>query len=164
MVSEAIGGRDQDTTRIAAQIVTGIGFLGAGAILRERQNVVGLTTAATIWAVAAVGMAAGFGRIGLAAFGTGAILLPLFFFSSIEDLIGDRRDIQQYAVAVTNRDDARDRLHALFAQHRLRIRKENFYEEGSLLVIELVVMGHKTAHDRLRFALARSPEYTLRKP
>ena len=50
-----------DPTRIAAQIVTGIGFLGAGAIIRQGLSVRGLTTAATLWVVAAIGMAAGTG-------------------------------------------------------------------------------------------------------
>jgi putative Mg2+ transporter-C (MgtC) family protein len=50
-----------DPTRIAAQIVTGIGFLGAGAIIRQGPNVRGLTTAATLWAVAAIGLSAGAG-------------------------------------------------------------------------------------------------------
>ena len=50
-----------DPTRIAAQIVTGIGFLGAGAIIRQGPNIRGLTTAATLWAVAAIGLASGAG-------------------------------------------------------------------------------------------------------
>jgi putative Mg2+ transporter-C (MgtC) family protein len=50
-----------DPTRIAAQVVTGVGFLGAGAILRQGNEVHGLTTAASIWVAAAVGMAVGFG-------------------------------------------------------------------------------------------------------
>jgi putative Mg2+ transporter-C (MgtC) family protein len=50
-----------DPTRIAAQIVTGVGFLGAGSILRQGEEVRGLTTAASIWVVAALGMAVGFG-------------------------------------------------------------------------------------------------------
>ena len=53
-----------DPARIAAQIVTGVGFLGAGAILKEGATIRGLTTAASLWAVAAVGMAAGAGRLG----------------------------------------------------------------------------------------------------
>ena len=62
LVSEKMGGPGTDRTRIAAQIVTGVGFLGAGAILREARAVYGLTTAATIWMAAALGMACGFGR------------------------------------------------------------------------------------------------------
>jgi putative Mg2+ transporter-C (MgtC) family protein len=63
-----------DPTRIAAQIVTGIGFLGAGAILRHGLTVRGLTTAATLWVVAAVGMACGAGFYWAAIFGTAIAL------------------------------------------------------------------------------------------
>ena len=57
-------GPGADPTRIAAQIVSGIGFLGAGAILKEGATIRGLTTAASLWSVAAVGMAAGAGAVG----------------------------------------------------------------------------------------------------
>jgi putative Mg2+ transporter-C (MgtC) family protein len=63
-----------DPTRIAAQIVTGIGFLGAGAIIRQGLSIRGLTTAAGVWAVAAIGMAAGAGYY-VAAFVTTAVVL-----------------------------------------------------------------------------------------
>ena len=66
--------RGGDPTRIAAQVVTGIGFLGAGAILRGTDGVRGLTTAATIWVVAAIGMAAGFGLYVLAVGATALVL------------------------------------------------------------------------------------------
>jgi len=59
-----------DPTRIAANIVTGIGFLGAGIIFRAGDRTVGLTTAATLWATAAVGMAVGFGMYPLAILGS----------------------------------------------------------------------------------------------
>ncbi len=63
-------GSAQDTARVAAQIVTGVGFLGAGALLQTKSHVRGLTTAATIWLVAALGMAAGAGVYFLAVFTT----------------------------------------------------------------------------------------------
>jgi putative Mg2+ transporter-C (MgtC) family protein len=66
-----------DPSRIAAQIVTGIGFLGAGAILRQGLNVRGLTTAAGLWVVAAVGMAVGAGYYSAALIGTGVVLFGL---------------------------------------------------------------------------------------
>lgn len=68
---------DADPTRIAAGIVTGIGFLGAGAILRSGATVIGLTTAASIWAVAAVGVAVGAGMYILAAVATVLLLIIL---------------------------------------------------------------------------------------
>ncbi len=60
MISRQMGaGHEGSVTRIAAGIVTGVGFLGAGAIIRDRAGVLGLTTAATIWLVASIGMACG---------------------------------------------------------------------------------------------------------
>ena len=79
MVSRMTG----DAERIAAQIVTGIGFLGAGAIMRDGLHVRGLTTAATLWSSASVGMLAGIGRYReaviatVAVAGTNLALLPL---------------------------------------------------------------------------------------
>jgi putative Mg2+ transporter-C (MgtC) family protein len=66
-----------DPTRIAAQIVTGIGFLGAGAIIRQGFSVRGLTTAAGLWVVAAIGMAAGAGYYSAALITTGLVLVGL---------------------------------------------------------------------------------------
>lgn len=66
-----------DPTRIAAQIVTGIGFLGAGAIIRQGLSVRGLTTAAGLWVVAAIGMAAGAGYYSAALVGTAIVLVGL---------------------------------------------------------------------------------------
>jgi putative Mg2+ transporter-C (MgtC) family protein len=67
-----------DPTRIAAQIVTGIGFLGAGAIIRQGLSVRGLTTAATLWVVAAVGLAAGAGYYSVAVITTALVLIALY--------------------------------------------------------------------------------------
>jgi putative Mg2+ transporter-C (MgtC) family protein len=66
LVSLRLGSGDESSTRIAAQIVSGVGFLGAGAIIRDRGGVHGLTTAASIWLVAGVGMACGAGMYWLA--------------------------------------------------------------------------------------------------
>jgi putative Mg2+ transporter-C (MgtC) family protein len=67
-----------DPARVAAQIVTGVGFLGAGAILKEGATIRGLTTAASLWAVAAVGMAAGSGAHGVAVATTFIVLVSLW--------------------------------------------------------------------------------------
>ena len=65
------------TSRIAAQIVTGVGFLGAGALIQDRRGVHGLTTAATIWLVASIGMACGAGFHGLAVVSTLLVIVVL---------------------------------------------------------------------------------------
>src|SRR2546423_15715101 len=77
-VAQILGG---DPTRIAAQIISGIGFLGAGAVLHSHGFVLGLTTAATIWVVAGGGMVLGSGMDFFAAFSTGMSFLSMFFFS-----------------------------------------------------------------------------------
>jgi putative Mg2+ transporter-C (MgtC) family protein len=73
-----------DPTRIAAQIVTGVGFLGAGAILRQGGDVRGLTTAAEIWVAASLGMAVGFGYYALAVFTTVVVIAVLVGMRPIE--------------------------------------------------------------------------------
>ena len=82
----AVGAPD----RIAAQIVTGIGFLGAGSILRSGDHVHGLTTAATIWVNAAIGMASGLGAYALAAGGAAITLVVLLFLPVMERLFTER--------------------------------------------------------------------------
>jgi putative Mg2+ transporter-C (MgtC) family protein len=75
-----------DQARIAAQVVSGIGFLGAGTIMRQGSAVRGLTTAASLWVVAAIGLAVGIGMYVPAVFATGLVLASLFFLSGVEKL------------------------------------------------------------------------------
>ena len=164
MLSLRVGVTDWDSSRIAAQIVSGIGFLGAGAILRDRQAVYGMTTAATIWSVAAIGMACGFGRLGLAAAGTAAILIALFAFEAFEHWIGALRDIQDYHIVTANKDAPFQRIDALFKAAHLQIRKRKCYEdENDTLVFRIVAMGGKTRHDQLHQQLSISPDYKLKR-
>jgi putative Mg2+ transporter-C (MgtC) family protein len=74
-----------DPTRIAAQIVSGIGFLGAGAILKDGIVIRGLTTAASLWATSAVGMAAGAGEYVIAAVATATILVSLWPINALAE-------------------------------------------------------------------------------
>ena len=77
-------GAGTDPTRIAAQIVSGIGFIGAGTIIQSRGHVRGLTTAASLWSVAGIGMAAGAGLYGVALIGTALMIVVLWLFDRIE--------------------------------------------------------------------------------
>lgn len=89
-----------DHTRIAAQIIPGIGFIGAGSILHSRNSLVsGLTSAATIFVVASVGMAVGGGLYLTSVFATGIILLCLLFLGRIEERLGLK--LQPYTYEVT---------------------------------------------------------------
>jgi len=76
-----------DPSRIAAGVITGIGFLGAGTIMREREGVRGLTTAASLWVVAGIGLAIGCGFYNAAFFTTILALVVLFFLRYVETLM-----------------------------------------------------------------------------
>ena len=84
---EYLGLKNGDPRRIAAQVVTGIGFLGAGAIIQMKGSVRGLTTAAGIWMIAAIGMAVGVGMYLLAIVATGLILVVLVILERLEHRI-----------------------------------------------------------------------------
>jgi len=92
-------------TRIGAQIITGIGFLGAGSVLHSHGFVLGLTTAATIWVVAGVGMALGSGMYAVAVFATAMSLAILYFLAFLEDKIQGRKSYS-YALVVTDLQQA----------------------------------------------------------
>lgn len=81
-----------DPGRIAAQIVTGMGFLGAGTIIQSRGTVTGLTTAATLWIVAAIGMAIGFGALVEAVGTTLLVLIALVPLRKVEEMAALRRE------------------------------------------------------------------------
>jgi putative Mg2+ transporter-C (MgtC) family protein len=83
-------GAQVDPTRIAAQIVSGIGFIGAGTILQYRGNIRGLTTAASLWSVAAIGTAAGAGLLVMAVIGTVLILVVLSLLDRVEAFVTRR--------------------------------------------------------------------------
>jgi putative Mg2+ transporter-C (MgtC) family protein len=90
ILSVQLGAGAGSPDRIAAQVVTGIGFLGAGAILRSGENIHGLTTAATIWVNAAIGMAAGLGAYAVAAGAAALTLIVLAILPSIERRFQER--------------------------------------------------------------------------
>ena len=91
-------------TRIAANIVTGIGFLGAGAIVRDGGRIAGLTTAATIWLSAALGMGIGAGQIYFVLAATAVTLLVLLVFPRIEGRIDKVREARSYRIVLGGSD------------------------------------------------------------
>jgi putative Mg2+ transporter-C (MgtC) family protein len=80
-----------DPGRIAAQVVSGIGFLGAGTIIRSRVSVVGLTTAASLWAVAGIGLAVGSGLFIVSIFTAVLIIGSLLVLSKVQDKVGQKK-------------------------------------------------------------------------
>ena len=89
---------EADPARLSAQVVTGVGFLGAGTIMREGVNVKGLTTAASVWAVACLGIAAGFGHYSLAIAGMVLIFLTLTVFEWLQGFLFRGDHHRQYFI------------------------------------------------------------------
>ena len=108
-----------DPTRIAAQIVTGIGFLGAGAIIRQGLTVRGLTTAATLWVAAAIGIAAGAGYYSGAVVATAITLFALWPLRTIGYEVFERIRPEEREIVVDLQTGTRtaDLLHALEEGH-----------------------------------------------
>ena len=108
-----------DPARLAAQVVAGIGFLGAGVILQARGSVTGLTTAATIFVVGAVGIAIGEGMIWLAIFSTVAILVVLVLLRKVEHAAIGRRRLFRYSLNVDHPAEVLEQVLELLKKERL---------------------------------------------
>jgi len=146
-----------DPSRTAAQIVTGIGFLGAGVIIKEGVNVRGLTTAASLWAVAGLGMAFGMGLVGPGVMATVLIWASLLGLKKLDPFLRKDRYLTLH-VQAANRDDFLDRLDEHFAARRLKIADLNAsldLQQGEITV-DVVLTGHRRRIGReLSEAIAR---------
>jgi putative Mg2+ transporter-C (MgtC) family protein len=121
-----------DPTRIAAQIVTGIGFLGAGAIIRQGLSVRGLTTAAGLWVVAAIGMAAGAGYYSAALITTGVVLVGLGPFRWVEGrLLGRLRRGGRILEVDLPRERPISTVLSVIENRRARVNRVEFEDEES---------------------------------
>ena len=107
-----------DPARISAQVITGVGFLGAGTIMKEGVSVKGLTTAASVWAVACLGIAAGFGFYALALLGTVFTLITLTIFEALQRRFVHRHSAEDhYVVLATDVEQALERINAAKGSH-----------------------------------------------
>ena len=112
-----------DVTRLISQVVSGIGFLGAGTIIVSNRTVKGLTTAASIWAIASIGMAAGFGQYFLAVSGTIIILIVLQFVQGFFQL----EEKERIRIKYGNRSKTLPIIKDCFLSYNLTIIRVEFY-------------------------------------
>lgn len=127
------GGTNLDPARLGAQVISGIGFLGAGTIIREGINVKGLTTAASLWAVACVGLAAGIGFYSGAIIATCIILFSLISFKKIEDGITKRKRQETLFVKLKETAELSNMVgsvSAYFSGKSIVLKNISFQEEG----------------------------------
>jgi len=150
-----------DKTRIAAQIVSGVGFLGAGAILRDAKTVIGLTTAATIWALAAIGMACGFGEILLAVGGTVFILAVLVLFPALGRAIELGRAVEEYRLATARIPNRIDEIEQLVRDSHLKLLDSEIFEEQDHIVFAIRVLGPYKEHARFRRKMLMNSDWRV---
>jgi putative Mg2+ transporter-C (MgtC) family protein len=151
------GERVGDPARIAAQVVSGIGFLGAGTIMQARGEVVGLTTAATIWVVAAIGLAVGAGHRAEAIAAALLVTLVLTALSWLERwMLSFRRVVT--ATIQLHRDARFEKISPIFRQSRIGIQSKKVTEEGEGLTYRVQLIGPSRQYDRLAEELMHRPE------
>jgi len=117
LLSERLAGVPSDAARIAAQIIPGIGFIGAGSILHTRGLTTGLTTAATLFVVASVGMAAGGGLYLTAIFATGLVLVALFTLGHLEETFNIKLILSSYEVTGSSIDEISNEVNRILESH-----------------------------------------------
>jgi putative Mg2+ transporter-C (MgtC) family protein len=135
--------------RIAANIVTGIGFLGAGIIYKMEDRVKGLTTATIIWVTAALGMAIGDGHILLSFLGTIVVYVILGLFVKLEVLIGKFGLTRNYRIVITYSPEAYKKIETIFEQCNLSVKSEKQVITTDKIIGMWSVRGRVTKHNKL---------------
>jgi putative Mg2+ transporter-C (MgtC) family protein len=153
--AELAGEFTGDHTRIAAQIIPGIGFIGAGSILRAKGGVAGLTTAATIFVVASIGMACGGGLYWMAIFSTLLIILALLLLGGLETRFSLKPFTMSYGITSDkSSDEVMEELNSALEEQdremqRVRLGKLND-KTRVVFAVEATRNEHKQLGDRLR--------------
>ena len=147
------GGTGTDPTRVAGQIVTGVGFIGAGTILHARGAVVGLTSAATIWVVAAIGVALGSGYYleGIAT--TLVVLVVLAGLGRVETLVERQATRSTITIHAHPGPTVLEDLEGLVRRAGLEVSAVASRQENVDLVIDFNIRGSKRLHDQVMITL-----------
>lgn len=159
---KALGG-NPDPSRLSAQVITGVGFLGAGTILREGTNVKGLTTAASLWAVACLGIAAGGGYYAVALAGMVFIFITLTIFEVLQNkLIGPGSTLHRFILHTCDISAGLSAINTHAQKHRAGIREllTQRLEDGSYqITFQAEIGGTRGKKRRQKFleGLAADP-------
>jgi putative Mg2+ transporter-C (MgtC) family protein len=135
---------DSSPTRIASNIVQGIGFLGAGAILKDNAGLVGMTTAATIFAEAAIGMAAGAGFYAVAGSATAIVLFGLFVLAWCADRFNLKSRVMVFRFTTSHADNVATEVQRMFANLQINAQHFRVSMAGGSSIVEFeAVVTHK---------------------
>ena len=151
MLSLRIGVENPD--RLAANILTGLGFLGAGVIFKDDNRISGITTATTIWMVAALGMAVGAGYFFLSLLGTVLVLIVLIFLVYVQDKIDELHQARNYRILCIYQQETLDKYEKIFAKNQLKIIRGVQNKTEQYIVGRWVLIGSAQNHKNLTQAL-----------
>jgi len=153
ILSIELGGNQYDPSRIAANIVSGVGFIGAGVILRDRGRIVGLTTASTIWVAAALGMCIGSGYYLVTGIATGAILIGLWVFPVFDRWIHMARKVRTYHVVFPSSAGKFHQLEKKIQEYDLQVKYCNQEIQNGEMACTWRIYGLPKNHVRLADSL-----------
>jgi len=125
-----------DHTRIAAQIITGIGFIGAGVVIRERGGIMGITSAATIFVIASVGMACGAGMPVTAVFTTLLLLVALVALGFAEDRLGFHSRLMNFRLTADAASGTIESIHSMVTEAGIEAHRWQSHKTDGGLVVE----------------------------
>lgn len=149
MISVFMGGPG-DPARIASNIITGIGFIGAGAIFKEGTFVKGLTTAAVIWISAAIGMAIGIGKYEFAFLALIIVMAVLLGFTWFQQIIDKSNVHRSYKISIVGNQMAKlEELDALFTSCKLHFRCSSQGKRSNEMILTYSVKGPEKNHAEL---------------
>ncbi|HEV2400490.1 MAG TPA: MgtC/SapB family protein [Candidatus Sulfotelmatobacter sp.] len=141
LLSRGLAAEPSDYTRIAAQIIPGIGFIGAGSILHTRGLTSGLTTAATIFVVASVGMAAGGGLYLTAIFATFLVLASLFLLGHLEETFNIKVLMWSYEVSGSSMEEISHEVNRILESHHRLMQNVLSGDTGQHIRVQFDVEG-----------------------
>jgi putative Mg2+ transporter-C (MgtC) family protein len=147
-----------DHTRIAAQIIPGIGFIGAGSIIHARSGITGLTSAATLFVVASIGMACGGGLYFPAIFATVMILLCLVVLGRVEERFGLKTFVTGYEVTGQDSDRVIGAINSVLEDEHKVMQTVSVGRLAEKSKVQFTVEGTRREHESLQARLRILPE------
>jgi putative Mg2+ transporter-C (MgtC) family protein len=143
----------ENSDRIASNIVTGIGFIGAGVIFKEGVNVRGITSAATIWITAAIGMCIGFGLYPLAAFVVLLALITLIVLSRLEETLDGMHQVKMYLIRLKAYEYSIDNLEKDMIEIGIKFLRSKLAKENDEVIVEYKIISDQAKRELLNQSL-----------
>jgi putative Mg2+ transporter-C (MgtC) family protein len=145
--SQYLGGKGSPD-RIASNVVVGIGFIGAGVIFKGDKVVNGITTAASIWLTAAVGVGVGCGYYFLAILGCFLVLITLFLLSTLDNYLDRLNQIREYIIEYAYEEHNQHKYEKMISKHGLTIKARSQKKQGNMLRGTWIVIGKESRHHK----------------